>query len=84
MLGPAHIVRVSKPRRRVLFGAGFALFLAATAFAAPHRLLDGEDRSYLVGDEDRGSLLDGENRSYLSTGGWPLRGQGAYVLDNGR
>jgi hypothetical protein len=29
-------------------------------------------------------LLDGQDRSHLSTDGWPLRGQGAYVLGNGR
>ncbi|HEV7772648.1 MAG TPA: serine hydrolase [Conexibacter sp.] len=53
-------------RRRVLLGAVLALALAATAFAAPHHLLNGEERSY------------------LSTDGWPLHGQGAYVLDDGR
>jgi D-alanyl-D-alanine carboxypeptidase (penicillin-binding protein 5/6) len=52
-------------RRRALLVAVLAL-LAATAFAAPRHLLDGQDRSH------------------LSTDGWPLRGQGAYVLDNGR
>jgi serine-type D-Ala-D-Ala carboxypeptidase (penicillin-binding protein 5/6) len=71
-------------RRRRLLGALLALFLAATAFAAARHLLDGEDRSYLARDEDRSSVLDGQDRSYLSTDGWPLRGQGAYVLDNGR
>jgi D-alanyl-D-alanine carboxypeptidase (penicillin-binding protein 5/6) len=29
-------------------------------------------------------LLDDEHRAYLSTNGWPQRGQGAYVLGNGR
>ncbi len=29
-------------------------------------------------------LLGGTDRSYLSTDGWPLNGQGAYVLGNGR
>jgi D-alanyl-D-alanine carboxypeptidase (penicillin-binding protein 5/6) len=52
-------------RRRALLVAVLAL-LAATAFAAPRHLLNGQDRSY------------------LSTDGWPLRGQGAYVLGNGR
>ncbi len=70
-------------RRRVLLGAVLAL-LAATAFAAPRHLLDGEDRSYLGGGEGRSSLLDGQDRSYLSTDGWPVRGQGAYVLGSGR
>jgi D-alanyl-D-alanine carboxypeptidase (penicillin-binding protein 5/6) len=70
--------------RRVLVGAVLALFLAATAFAAPRHLLDGKDRSYLVRDEDRSSLLDDQDPAYLSTDGWPLRGQGAYVLGSGR
>jgi D-alanyl-D-alanine carboxypeptidase (penicillin-binding protein 5/6) len=50
----------------VLLGAVLALFVTATAFAAP---------GHLPGDKDR---------SYLSTDGWPRRGQGAYVLGNGR
>jgi D-alanyl-D-alanine carboxypeptidase (penicillin-binding protein 5/6) len=29
-------------------------------------------------------LVNGKDRSYLSTDGWPRRGQGAYVLGNGR
>jgi D-alanyl-D-alanine carboxypeptidase (penicillin-binding protein 5/6) len=71
-------------RRRVLLGAVLALVLAATAFAAPRHLLNGEDRSHPVRDEDRSSVPDGQDRSHLSTDGWPLRGQGAYVVDNGR
>jgi D-alanyl-D-alanine carboxypeptidase (penicillin-binding protein 5/6) len=63
-------------RRRVLLGAVLALLLVATAFAAPRHLYNN--------DGDRSSLLDGQDRSYLSTDGWPLRGQGAYVLGNGR
>jgi len=31
-----------------------------------------------------GQLLNDRDRSYLSTHGWPPRGQGAYVLDNGQ
>jgi serine-type D-Ala-D-Ala carboxypeptidase (penicillin-binding protein 5/6) len=50
----------------VVLGAILALFLAATAFAAPRH------------------LLDDKHRAYLSTDGWPLRGQGAYVIGNGR
>jgi serine-type D-Ala-D-Ala carboxypeptidase (penicillin-binding protein 5/6) len=50
----------------VVLGAVLALFLAATAFAAPRH------------------LLDDKHRAYLSTDGWPLRGQGAYVIGNGR
>jgi D-alanyl-D-alanine carboxypeptidase (penicillin-binding protein 5/6) len=59
-------------RRRALL----ALLLAATAFAAPRHLFNN--------DEGRSSLFDGQDRSYLSTDGWPLRGQGAYVLGDGR
>jgi serine-type D-Ala-D-Ala carboxypeptidase (penicillin-binding protein 5/6) len=62
-------------RRRALLVAVLAL-LAATACAAPRHLLKN--------DEDRSSLLDDRERAYLSTDGWPLRGQGAYVLGNGR
>jgi D-alanyl-D-alanine carboxypeptidase (penicillin-binding protein 5/6) len=62
-------------RRRALLVAVLAL-LAATACAAPRHLLNN--------DEDRSSLLDDRERAYLSTDGWPLRGQGAYVLGNGR
>jgi serine-type D-Ala-D-Ala carboxypeptidase (penicillin-binding protein 5/6) len=81
-------------RRRALVGAVLALFLAATALAAfGHLLNDDEDRgslpndkghSSLLDDKGRSSLLDDKDRAYLSTDGWPLRGQGAYVLDNGR
>jgi hypothetical protein len=78
-----HHGRTPYGRRRALLVAVLAL-LAATAFAAPRHLLNGEDRGYLGSDEDRSSLLDGQDRSYLSTDGWPLRGQGAYVLGNGR
>jgi D-alanyl-D-alanine carboxypeptidase (penicillin-binding protein 5/6) len=71
-------------RRRALLVAVLAL-LAATACAAPRHLLNNdEDRSALPNDKGRSSLLDGRNRSHLSTDGWPLRGQGAYVLGNGR
>jgi hypothetical protein len=61
-----------------------ALLLAATAFAAPRHLLNGADRSSPLDDKGRSSLLDDKDRAYLSTDGWPLRGQGAYVLGNGR
>src|SRR5437763_970695 len=61
-------------RRRALLVAVVAL-VAVTVFAAPRHLLGGADHS---------SRLDGQGRSYLSTHGWPLSGQGAYVLDNGR
>jgi D-alanyl-D-alanine carboxypeptidase (penicillin-binding protein 5/6) len=57
-------------RRRALLGALLALVLAATAFAAPGRVLDGHDRHVAAGR--------------LSTNGWPPRGQGAYVLDDGK
>jgi serine-type D-Ala-D-Ala carboxypeptidase (penicillin-binding protein 5/6) len=55
-------------RRRVLLGVLLALVLAATAFAAGRHLLNHNDK----------------DRAYLSTDGWPQRGQGAYVLGNGR
>jgi len=42
--------------------------LVLVAFAAPHHLSGYTDK----------------DRAYLSTDGWPLSGQGAYVLDNGR
>jgi D-alanyl-D-alanine carboxypeptidase (penicillin-binding protein 5/6) len=58
----------------VVLGA-LALLLAATVFAVPRHLLNGDDRRYLGSDADR---------SHLSTEGWPLRGQGAYVLGDGR
>jgi D-alanyl-D-alanine carboxypeptidase (penicillin-binding protein 5/6) len=71
-------------RRRALLVAVLAL-LAVTAFAAPGHLLDNDaDRSSLPDDKGRSSLLDDKDRAYLSTDGWPLRGQGAYVLGNGR
>jgi len=71
-------------RRRALLIAGLAL-LAATAFVAPRHLLNNdEDRSSRPNDTGRSSLLDDKDRAYLSTGGWPLRGQGAYVLGDGR
>jgi hypothetical protein len=71
-------------RRRALLVAVLAL-LAATAFEAPRHLLNNDEgRSSLLNDKGRSSLLDGQDRSYLSTDGWPLRGQGAYVLGNGR
>jgi D-alanyl-D-alanine carboxypeptidase (penicillin-binding protein 5/6) len=82
--GTAALYR--RRRRRALVGAVLALFLAATAFAAPRHLFNNEeDRSSLVRDEGGSSLLDdGQDRGYLSTDGWPLRGQGAYVLGNGQ
>jgi D-alanyl-D-alanine carboxypeptidase (penicillin-binding protein 5/6) len=52
----------------VLLGAVLTLFLAASAFAAARHLLNDNDK----------------DRTYLSTDGWPLRGQGAYVLGNDR
>jgi D-alanyl-D-alanine carboxypeptidase (penicillin-binding protein 5/6) len=62
-------------RRRALLCVVVALLLVFTAIAAPGHLLGSKDGSSLLGDKDR---------TYLSTDGWPLRGQGAYVLDNGR
>jgi serine-type D-Ala-D-Ala carboxypeptidase (penicillin-binding protein 5/6) len=80
--------------RRALLGAALALLLAITAFAAPRHLLDNDaGRSSLPDDNGRSSLpdhkghssaSDHKDRAYLSTHGWPVRGQGAYVLGNGR
>jgi D-alanyl-D-alanine carboxypeptidase (penicillin-binding protein 5/6) len=71
-------------RRRALLVAVLAL-LAATAFAAPRHLLkNDEGRTSVLNDKGRSSLLNDKDGAYLSTGGWPLRGQGAYVLGNGR
>ena len=61
-------------RRRALFAAALAL-LAAAALVAP-RHLPNDDA--LVNDSS------GAERAYLSTDGWPLQGQGAYVVGNGR
>jgi D-alanyl-D-alanine carboxypeptidase (penicillin-binding protein 5/6) len=63
-----RIDRAPGRRRRVLLGAVLALLLAATAFVAARLLLNDND----------------QDRNYLSTNGWPQRGQGAYVLGNGR
>ena len=76
-------------RRRAVL----VLLLAVTAFAAPRLVNNAEDRSYVPGDKHRSYLPDHKHgsyapdhkhRSYLSTNGWPIRGQGAYVLGNGR
>jgi serine-type D-Ala-D-Ala carboxypeptidase (penicillin-binding protein 5/6) len=68
----------------VLLVAVLAL-LAATALAAPRDLLNNnEDRSPLPSDNGRSSRPNDKGGAYLSTDGWPLRGQGAYVLGNGR
>ena len=56
-----------------------ALALLAAAFLAPGQLLNGEDRGSVAT-----ALPDGKHRASEPTDGWPLRGQGAYVLDNGR
>jgi D-alanyl-D-alanine carboxypeptidase (penicillin-binding protein 5/6) len=72
-------------RRRALLCAVLALLLAITAFAAPRHLLNNDEgRSSLPDDRDRSSLLGDKDRSPLSTHGWPRRGQGAYVLGDGR
>ena len=60
------MTKYGRRRRRLLLGAVLALFLGATAFAAPRH------------------LLNDKYRTYLSTDGWPRRGQGAYVLGDGR
>jgi D-alanyl-D-alanine carboxypeptidase (penicillin-binding protein 5/6) len=66
-------------RRRALF-AVVLLLLAATAVAAPRHLFSNDG---LVSDS-AGSVFEDKDRAYLSTDGWPLQGQGAYVLGDGR
>ncbi|MGZ4218291.1 MAG: D-alanyl-D-alanine carboxypeptidase family protein [Solirubrobacteraceae bacterium] len=53
--------------------ACLALLLVATAFAAARHL-----------PNDQNSTLNNKERTSLSTARWPLRGQGALVLGNGR
>jgi serine-type D-Ala-D-Ala carboxypeptidase (penicillin-binding protein 5/6) len=57
-------------RRRVLLGAVLALFLAATAFAAPRHLLGDKDRSYLSTDgwprHGQGAYVLGNGRPAVS------------------
>ncbi|HYZ63624.1 MAG TPA: serine hydrolase [Acetobacteraceae bacterium] len=74
--------RTTTPYRRRR--AVLVLILAATALAAPRLVNKDEDRSYVPNDRDRSYVPADRDRSYLSTNGWPLRGQGAYVLGNGR
>jgi D-alanyl-D-alanine carboxypeptidase (penicillin-binding protein 5/6) len=72
------------PRRGALLVLVLAL-LAGTAFAVPHQLLNHDKgRSSLGNGNARSPLLDDTSGAYQSTDGWPLRGQGAYVLDTGR
>jgi serine-type D-Ala-D-Ala carboxypeptidase (penicillin-binding protein 5/6) len=52
----------------VLVGAVLVLLVSAAALVTARLLLAEDDK----------------NRNYLSTDGWPQRGQGAYVLGNGR
>ena len=61
-------------RRRALFVAALVL-LAVAALVAPRHLPDDDA---LVNDS---AVAE---RSYLSTDGWPLQGQGAYVVGNRR
>jgi D-alanyl-D-alanine carboxypeptidase (penicillin-binding protein 5/6) len=71
-------------RRRALFVAVLAL-LAATAFAVPRHLLDDHDGpSALAEDTGLRSPLADQAGASPSTDGWPRRGQGAYVLDDGQ
>ena len=60
-------------RRRVLVGVVLALFLAHTAVVAAGHLLS-----------DKGRVLNDQGRTYVSAVQWPLRGQAAFVLGNGR
>jgi D-alanyl-D-alanine carboxypeptidase (penicillin-binding protein 5/6) len=80
-----HGATTAYGRRRAQLVAVLALLLAATAFAAPRHLLNNDEgRSSLLSDNGRSSLLGDKDPGYVSTDGWPLRGQGAYVLGNGR
>jgi CubicO group peptidase (beta-lactamase class C family) len=69
-------------RRRALLVAVLAL-LAVTASAASQHPLD-QGRSSILHEKGRTSVLDDRHRPYRSTEGWPLVGQGAYVIGNGR
>ncbi len=60
-------------RRGALVGAALAFFLAYTAFAA------GRDPL-----KDKGRVLNEQGRAYVSAVRWPLRGQAALVVGNGR
>jgi serine-type D-Ala-D-Ala carboxypeptidase (penicillin-binding protein 5/6) len=80
-----HGTTTAYGRRRAVLVAVLALLLAVGAFAAPRHLLDNDEgRRSLFDDKGRGSLLDDKDHGYRSTDGWPLRGQGAYVLGDGR
>jgi serine-type D-Ala-D-Ala carboxypeptidase (penicillin-binding protein 5/6) len=80
-----HHGTITPYSRRALLCAALALLLAVTAFASPgHVFSNGEDHRSLLDDKSRGSLLGDKDHGYLSTDGWPGRGQGAYVLGNGR
>ena len=57
----------------MLVGVVLALFLAHTAVVAAGHLLG-----------DKGRVLNDQGRTYASAVQWPLRGQGAFVLGNGR
>jgi serine-type D-Ala-D-Ala carboxypeptidase (penicillin-binding protein 5/6) len=62
-----------------------AVALLVAAVAAPGHLLGNNDgRGSVPKDKARSSLRDHKHRAYLSTVAWPSRGQGAYVLGDGR
>jgi serine-type D-Ala-D-Ala carboxypeptidase (penicillin-binding protein 5/6) len=68
--GRTHRIRIR--RLRV---AGLLVVIAAIAVALGHQSPASSTPSHVRGHKHRTSL---------STNGWPLRGQGAYVLGNGR
>ncbi|MGD9695438.1 MAG: D-alanyl-D-alanine carboxypeptidase family protein [Thermoleophilia bacterium] len=80
--GTAALYR--RRRRRALIGAIIALLLAAAAFAPPLHLLDDGGRGSPPDLSGSGAPRDDADSAYLSTDGWPLQGQGAYVIGDGR
>jgi D-alanyl-D-alanine carboxypeptidase (penicillin-binding protein 5/6) len=80
-------------RRRATLGAALAVILAAVAFAAPRHLPGAAGGGSVAGadggssaatDDGRATPVDPTEAAYVSTEGWPRRGQGAYVLGDGR
>ncbi len=84
----SHALQARRPhapyhRRRALLGALVASLLIVTASVTAHHGLGGAGHSSAAGEPDGGLRL-GERRGDPSSQGWPPRGQGAYVLSDGR